>query len=72
MEQETWNEIEDEYGRDEYPVFGGPFTDARTPWQWLRDNYHPPVRKDVDETYKKTEDKTFKRKSLWTKVNKKP
>ena len=52
MEQETWNEIEDDYSKDEYPVFGGPFTNARTPWQWLRDNYHPPVRKDSVEKKK--------------------
>lgn len=43
--QETWGELESEYSSDEYPVFGGPFTNARTPWQWLETYYHPPIRK---------------------------
>ena len=40
-----WEEIEEEYMKEEYPVFGGPFTDALTPWEWLKKNYNAPVRK---------------------------
>jgi sarcosine oxidase delta subunit len=39
---ETWEEIEQEYMKDEYPVFGGPFTDALSPFEWLKKHYHPP------------------------------
>ena len=46
-EEDTWQEIEEEYHRDEYPTFGGPFTDALTHWEWLRIYYHPPVRKEA-------------------------
>jgi hypothetical protein len=28
LETETWEEIEEEYSKDEYPVFGGPITVA--------------------------------------------
>ncbi len=42
---EAWAEIEEEYQKDEYPVFGGPFTDALSPFEWLRRNYNPPKRK---------------------------
>jgi hypothetical protein len=40
-----WDEIEEEYARDEYPPFGGPFTGALTPFEWLKLNYNPPTRK---------------------------
>lgn len=43
--KESWGELESEYSSDEYPAFGGPFTNARTPWQWLELYYHPPIRK---------------------------
>ena len=42
---ESWDEIEDEYLKDEYPVFGGPFTDAKSHFEWLRMNYLPPKRR---------------------------
>lgn len=42
---ETWEDIEEEYMKDEYPVFGGPFTNALTPFQWLKKYYHLPKRK---------------------------
>ena len=42
---ETWEEIEEEYQKDEYPVFGGPFTDALKPFEWLKKWYHPAKRK---------------------------
>lgn len=37
-----WELIEQEYMKDEYPVFGGPFTNALTPWEWLRKYYKAP------------------------------
>lgn len=40
-----WKEIEDQYHSDEYPPFGGPFTDALPIWEWLRRNYLPPTRR---------------------------
>jgi hypothetical protein len=45
-----WEEIEEEYMQDEYPVFGGPFTDALTPWEWLKKNYVAPLRKDNENS----------------------
>jgi hypothetical protein len=41
----NWDEIEEEYARDEYPPFGGPFTGALKPFEWLKLNYNPPTRK---------------------------
>ena len=32
---ETWEEIYEQYHTDEYPVFGGPFTNALTFKEWL-------------------------------------
>ena len=43
---ETWEEIEEEYMKDEYPVFGGPFTEARTHFEWLKIYYNSPKRKE--------------------------
>lgn len=43
--KESWEDIEEEYSKDNYPPFGGPFTDALDVWEWLKINYHPPVRK---------------------------
>lgn len=42
---ETWEDIAEEYMRDEYPVFGGPFTKSLKPFEWLRKYYHAPKRK---------------------------
>lgn len=42
---ETWKDIEKEYLKDEYPVFGGPFTDALKPFEWLKKYYYSPKRK---------------------------
>ena len=42
---DTWEEIEEDYSKDEYPVFGGPFTDALSPFEWLKLNYVPAKRK---------------------------
>ena len=45
LKTESWEEIEEEYQKDEYPVFGGPFTDALKPFEWLKKWYHSPKRK---------------------------
>ncbi len=45
LDKDNWEEIEEEYSKDEYPVFGGPFTDAKSPWEWLKLWYNPPTRK---------------------------
>lgn len=45
IETETWDEIEEEYQKDEYPVFGGPFTNALSPFEWLKKYYQPAKRK---------------------------
>jgi hypothetical protein len=42
---ETWEDIEKEYLKEEYPVFGGPFINALTPFEWLKKHYHSPKRK---------------------------
>lgn len=42
---ESWDDIEQEYLKDEYPVFGGPFTDALKPFEWLSKHYYSPKRK---------------------------
>lgn len=42
---ETWEDIEQEYLKDEYPVFGGPFNNAMTPFEWLKKYYYSPKRK---------------------------
>ena len=41
IETETWEEIEEEYRKDEYP----PFTDALKPFEWLKLWYNSPIRK---------------------------
>jgi hypothetical protein len=38
----SWQEIEDWYSSDNYPPFGGPFTDAMSPFEWLKLHYAPP------------------------------
>jgi hypothetical protein len=45
IQQESWNDIYDEYQKDEYPAFGGPFTHAMTFIEWLKLNYYTPTRK---------------------------
>lgn len=45
-DEETWDNIEEEYARDQYPPFGGPFTDALKPFEWLKLNYKPPKLKN--------------------------
>ena len=40
----TWEELKEEYSNDQFPPFGGPFTDALDPWEWLSKNFDPPKR----------------------------
>jgi hypothetical protein len=47
-ESTGWDEIHEDYSREQYPPFGGPFTNAMTPWEWLKLYYEVPVRKPQD------------------------
>jgi hypothetical protein len=42
----SWQEIEDWYSSDNYPTFGGPFTDAMSPFEWLKFHFTPPKRRN--------------------------
>ena len=44
---ESWDDIHEEYSKDEYPAFGGPFTHAMTFIEWLKLNYNTPIRKST-------------------------
>lgn len=57
-----WDKIYEEYLKDEYPVFGGPFTNALTPWEWLKIYHHPPLSKNSTELYSEIENAIIK----WT------
>ena len=46
-EEESWDDIHEEYSKDEYPAFGGPFTHAMTFIEWLKLNYNTPIRKST-------------------------
>jgi hypothetical protein len=39
-----WDEIYEEYSTEQYPPFGGPFTDALSFIDWLKQNYIVPER----------------------------
>ena len=39
-----WDNIYDEYSTEQYPPFGGPFTDALSFIDWLKQNYKAPER----------------------------
>lgn len=39
-----WDDIYDEYSTEQYPPFGGPFTDAIPFIDWLKQNYKAPER----------------------------
>lgn len=45
----SWEDIEEEYYNSEYPVFGGPFTNALKPFDWLKLFFNVPKRKDEKE-----------------------
>lgn len=44
-EETSWKDIEDQYHSDEYPVMGGPFTNALSFKEYLKEYYYPPIRK---------------------------
>jgi hypothetical protein len=56
MQNKTWEEINEEYSKDEYPAFGGPFTHAMTFIEWLKLNYEVPMEKNKT-VQKEIEDK---------------
>jgi hypothetical protein len=39
-----WDEIYDEYSTEQYPPFGGPFTNSLSFIDWLKQNYKAPER----------------------------
>jgi len=44
-----WNRIYDEYSKEQYPPFGGPFTDSLSFIDWLKQNYKAPINlKTID------------------------
>jgi hypothetical protein len=45
-ETETWDDIENYWLTDNYPPFGGPFTDAITFIEWLKIYYSIPKLKN--------------------------
>jgi len=49
----TWEELKEEYSNDQFPPFGGPFTDALDPWEWLSKNFDPPKRTEFNDSYMK-------------------
>ena len=42
----SWDEIYEEYSNENYPPFGGPFTNALSLIDWLKLNFNPPPRKN--------------------------
>ena len=40
-----WDSIYEEYSTEQYPPFGGPFTDSISFIDWLKQNYIVPKRK---------------------------
>jgi hypothetical protein len=44
-----WTRIYDEYSKEQYPPFGGPFTDSLSFIDWLKQNYKAPTNtKEID------------------------
>jgi len=39
-----WNNIYHDYSTEQYPAFGGPFTDSISFIDWLKQNYKAPER----------------------------
>ena len=39
-----WDEIYDEYSTEQFPPFGGPFTNSISFIDWLKENYKSPER----------------------------
>lgn len=44
INDKSWDEIYEEYSNDQYPPFGGPFTDSLSFTEWLKLNYIAPDR----------------------------
>jgi len=42
--EKIWGELYEEYSREQYPPFGGPFTDSSSFIDWLKQNYKAPKR----------------------------
>lgn len=40
----VWDDIYDEYSTEQWPAFGGPFTDSMSFIDWLKENYKAPQR----------------------------
>ena len=40
----NWDEIYDEYSTEQFPPFGGPFTNSISFIDWLKENYKSPER----------------------------
>jgi hypothetical protein len=40
----VWDDIYDEYSKEQWPAFGGPFTDSMSFIDWLKENYKAPQR----------------------------
>lgn len=40
----VWDDIYDEYSTEQWPPFGGPFTDAVSFIDWLKQNYKAPEK----------------------------
>lgn len=45
INDKTWDDIYEEYSNEQYPPFGGPFTNALSFIDWLKQNYIAPERK---------------------------
>jgi len=42
--EKIWDELYDEYSKEQYPPFGGPFTDSISFIDWLKRNYKAPQK----------------------------
>ena len=40
-----WDAILEDHQREEFPPFGGPFTNSLSLGEWLKKNFHPPIKK---------------------------
>lgn len=44
QEESGWDNIFEDHQKEEYPPFGGPFTDSLELREWLKKNYSVPKR----------------------------
>ncbi len=40
-----WDLILEDHQKEEFPPFGGPFTNSLSLGEWLKKNFHPPLKK---------------------------